>query len=243
MKINQVIAIEKTIKNRVEDALTQLFHQVKKSELFEGLSRTYRPIKDGGEQLPPESKKVQLVATEAVKEAAKILTELFDVTATKDYSNVDTRADVIVDGQPLVTGAPVTFLLFLEKKLVDLHTFAASMPTLDPSEEWKFDAAAGLSRTDVKSSHRTKKEQKAIVLYEATDKHPAQAQLITEDFLVGFWDMQKISGAMTVAEKKALVERVEKLQSAVKIAREEANGAPAKQQFVGAAIAAYLTGV
>jgi len=241
MKINQVTAIEKTTKNRVEDALTAVYQQVQKADLFEGLSRQYRPIDDKGEQLPPESKKVQVIATEALQEGLKALTELFDITATKDYSNQTARANVVIDGQVLIQDAPVPFLLFLEKKLIDIRTFASSLPTLDPAEDWKFDANVKLSRTEPKNTHRTKKVTKPIVKYDATDKHPAQTELITEDVLVGFWELTKLSGAITVPTKKALVERVERLQTAVKVAREEANAAPAVQKFVGADITNFLT--
>ncbi|GAB4123541.1 MAG: hypothetical protein Fur005_35320 [Roseiflexaceae bacterium] len=42
---------------------------------------------DEGEQLPPESTKVQIKAEEIIQQTAAILTRLFDVTATKDWSN------------------------------------------------------------------------------------------------------------------------------------------------------------
>lgn len=240
MKINQVIAIEKTTKNRVEDAFTAIFQKAQKADLFEGLSRTYRPAKDGGEQLPAESKKLQLTAQETLTEALTTLGELFDVTAQKDYSNVDAKADVVVGTKVLVSGAPVPFLLFLEKKLVDIRTFALALPTLDPAEDWTFDKLTNVSRAAVKSSHRTKKEPKVIVRYPATPEHPAQTDLINEDVIVGFWDTQKISGALTVPDKKALVERIEKLQAAVKVAREEANATAAKKVSVSDEIKAYL---
>ena len=242
MKINQVIAVEKTTRNRVEDAFTATYQQVQKAELFDGLSRQYQANDEAGEKLPAESKKVQVIATEALKETLKTLTELFDVTATKDFSNQNATASVVVDGKVLIEAAPITFLLFLEKKLVDLRNFALAMPTLDPAEDWKFDNNVNLSRTEPKSTHRTKKVQRAIVLYDATDKHPAQTQLITDDVIAGFWELTKFSGAMAVPAKKALVERVEKLQGAVKMAREEANGADAVRKFVGSDIAKYLVG-
>lgn len=240
MKINQVIAVEKTTKNRVEDAFTAVLRQAEKADLFEGLSRTYRPAKDGGEQLPSESKKLQLNAQEVLEAGLKTIGELMDVTARKDYSNVDAKADVVVGTKTIVKDAPITFLLFLEKKLIDYRTFALAIPTLDPAEDWTFDKATNVSRAAVKSTHRTKKEVRVIVKYDATPEHPAQTDLFNEDVIVGFWETQKISGAMTVPDKKKLVERIEKLQAAVKVAREEANSAAAKNVSVSDALNDYL---
>lgn len=45
------------------------------------------------------------------------------------------------------------------------------------------------------------KTQRPIVLYDATDNHPAQAQLITEDVLAGLQEKVDISGAIPSTEK------------------------------------------
>ncbi|MEV0352079.1 hypothetical protein AB0H88_40475 [Nonomuraea sp. NPDC050680] len=113
--------------------------------------------------------------TEAIiADVAKALTRLFDVTATKDWTNATAKADVVVDGETLISGAPVTYLLFLEKQLVDLHTFVSKLPTLDPAETWSFDDNAETWRTEPVKTTRTKKVPRNHVLAEATDKHPAQ---------------------------------------------------------------------
>lgn len=88
---------------------------------------------------------------------------------------------------------------------------------------------------------KTKKEQRPIVLYDATDKHPAQTQLITEDVSIGTWKTVKQSGAIPVPRKKVLLERVDKLLKAVLVAREQANSVEATDECVGAAIMGYLT--
>jgi hypothetical protein len=81
------------------------------------------------------------------------------------------------------------------------------------------------------------------VLYDATDKHPAQTQLITDDVIVGFWTMVKQSGSLPKSEKKKLATRVEKMLDAIKAARERANSAPvtAKPE-IGARVFGYLFG-
>src|SRR5207342_3582487 len=94
---------------------------------------------------------------EIIRRTADILVELFDVTATKDYTNCKARADVVVDGKPLLREVPVTYLLFLEKQLVDLHTFIKKLPVLDASETWNFDASADAFATEPVQTVKTKK--------------------------------------------------------------------------------------
>src|SRR5262249_18343059 len=159
-----------------------------------GFYKQYQPKDEEGETYPPEHKRVQLAANEQLSSAAQLFTELFDLTATKDYANCSARADVEVGGQVLIAGAPATFLLFLEKQLNDLNTFVNELPTLDEADNWIKDDGAGLFKTEPVQTHRTKKVQKPIVLYDATPEHPAQAQLITEDVTVGHWNTVKHSG-------------------------------------------------
>lgn len=224
-RLNQVIAVEKGIKARATQSLTELYKAVQHPALFEGFNKKYQPKEEGGEQFPPESKKIQLKAVESIKVACKTLQELFDVTLVKDRANCTARADVKVDDKIILADVPATYLLFLEKNLTDLHTFVSKLPVLDSAEEWQFDKEQQVYRTEPTSTVRTKKVQKALVLYHATDKHPAQTQLITEDETIGHWLQTKFSGAIAVAEKERLVNKIEKLQRAVKFAREEANNA------------------
>ena len=239
-KLNQIIAVEKSIKSKSHSELTEAHQQLQKPALLQGISRTYRPKDEEGERLPAESTRVQLRAEEVLKKTASVLTELFDVTATKDYANCEAVADVVLDGNVLLPMVPVTYLLFLEKQLVDLHTFVKKLPVLDPSESWLEDGAQNCFATEAVETVRTKKVPRNHVKAEATEKHPAQVEVYYEDITIGYWRTVKFSGALPARRVADLVERVEKLQRAVKFAREEANAVEVKQQKVGAAIFGYL---
>ena len=239
-KLNQIVAVEKGVKSRVYGEFTELHKASQKAELFTGFSKNYRKKDEESEDYPPEQKKVQLESGELLSQVSKLLTELIDVSATKDYANCHASADVVVDGQVLIKDAPVPFLLFLEKQLSDLRTFVEKLPVLDSADDWQSDPNSGLYKTAPIATHRTKKVQKPVVMYDATDKHPAQTQLITEDVLVGYWDTVKQSGALPIPRKRLLVERIEALVQAVKFAREQANGAEAPEQKVAGAIFSYL---
>jgi hypothetical protein len=239
-KLNQIIAVEKSVKARAQSEITEAYQQLQKPALLAGLARTYRPKDEEGERLPPESTRVQLRTEETFKKVSAALTELLDVTLTKDLANCEARADVTVDGQVLIARAPVTYLLFLEKQLVDLHTFIKKLPVLDASESWVYDAAQDCFATEPVETLRTRKVPRNHVKAEATEKHPAQVEVYYEDITVGFWRTVKFSGALPARRVAELLERVEKLQRAVKFAREEANGYEVKNQKVGEALFSFL---
>jgi hypothetical protein len=52
MKLNQVIAIEKGTKSRALQELTEAHQTLQKPALLAGISRTYRPKDEEGEQFP-----------------------------------------------------------------------------------------------------------------------------------------------------------------------------------------------
>ena len=239
-KLNQILAIEKGVKTRVYAELTDLHKATQKPALMNGFHKTYHPKDEEGETYPPEHQKVQHNHGDVIKRIATILTELFDITATKDWANCTAKADVVVDGKVLLSAVPATYLLFLEKQLSDLHTFFAKMTELNPAEDWSSDPSSGLYKTNPTQTQRTKKVQRPIVLYDATEHHPAQTQLINEDVVAGHWNTVKFSGAIPAPEKKAVLERIEKLANAVKFAREEANGLNVDQKQIAKEVFDYL---
>lgn len=239
-KLNQIIAVEKGSKTRSFAKITEAYQLLQKAAVLAGISRTYQPVDEDGEQYPPESTKVQVKAEDLITDVTASLTELFDVTATKDWANCSARADVVVDGETVLTAVPITYLLFLEKQLVDFHTFVKKLPVLDPSETWTFDAAADSYATDPVQTTKTKKVPRNHVKAEATKEHPAQVEVYHEDIVVGHWRTVKFSGALPAQRVNELTDRVERLQKAVKFAREEANLAEVEQQEIGAKVFEFL---
>lgn len=222
-KLNQIIAIEKGVKARAYAEIGELHKINQKAELFNGFSKQYQKKDDAGEDLPSERKKVQFNVDEVLKRLSKLSGELFEVTARKDWTNSSAIADIKIGDEVILKNVPVTYLLFLEKQITDIRTFIDNLPELDESERWFKASASGLFKSEPVTTHRTKKIQKPIVLYDATDKHPAQTQLITEDIIAGHWIQEKHSGAIPSPMKIELTERIDKLLLATKEAREAAN--------------------
>lgn len=242
-KLNQILAVEKGVKTRAYETISELHKIAQKSELLNGFTKTYKPTVESDQVVPPQSQRVQYSATDIFETARRNLTELFDITATKDFGNQSARADVEVDGKVLVKDAPATYLLFLDKQLNDMKAFVGKFSELDPSVDWQVDPTNDrLYKSEPTSTVRTEKRQKPLVLFPATPEHPAQTQVIVEDITVGTWQTVRFSGALPANRKRQLLERIEKLSRSVKEALERANMQEVETMRTGEPVLGYLFG-
>lgn len=239
-KLNQIIAVVNGKKSRCQRSLTDVYHKLQKPPLFEGITRTYEPSDEDGETFPDESKNVQFRARDAIREATEAMTEMFDAVATQDWANTEARADVVVEGRTVLEKVPVTHLLFLEKQLGEIQTFVSKIPTLDPAEDWHWDENADCWATARKATNKTKKVPRSHVLYDATEEHPAQVEMYHEDVKVGEWQTTQYSGALPAQRRNELLDRIRRLQEAVKFAREEANSMQVEKREIASAVFSYL---
>jgi hypothetical protein len=241
LKLNQILAIEKGVQNKFNADFTTLHHQSLKEPLIKGQIRTYAKKDDDQDDLPDEHEKVQLAVDTLTKRLASDLSRYFDVRLTKEVGNANAKADIVLeDGTTILTDVPVDYLLFLEKQLIDLRTFVAKLPTLDPAQTWSPSQEAGIWQAQPAQTTKTKKVLKVLEKAAATDKHPAQVETYHEDVLVGTWTTIKLSGAIPVSRQEELISRVEELQRAVKFARETANSIEVQNAEAGQAILGYL---
>lgn len=239
-KLNQILAIEKNKKTKLHKEISELHKALQKPSLVNGHKKVFTPKDEGGESFPDDDHRVQYRYDEVLEQIQERLATLMDVTATKDFTNCNALADVKVNGETFLEKVPVPYLLFLEKELHDLHTFLDKMVELDSAEDWREDPNSGLYRSEPVKTHKTKKLQRPIVKYEATEHHPAQTELITEDVIIGYWTTTKFSGAIPRPRKKKLLERITLLEDAVKFAREQANSVDADQKGVGAKLLNFI---
>ena len=238
--LNQLIAVEKSETKRTTNEISEIHRASQVPDLFNGFERKYIPTDENWETLPPESKKVQLTAKGCLDKVKKAMIQELDLEATKDLSNAVARANLVVDGQVILENVPATTLLYIEKKLTNLETMLGKFTVLDSSENWTEDTASGLFKTEAVKANRTKKVPKPIVLYDATDKHPAQTQIFQEDVVVGQYQLVKTSGALKKTYKEELLEKVSNLLNCVKAAREQANMSAVQKSEIGATIFEFL---
>ncbi len=240
--LSQIISVEKDFKEKATSTRAKAEAMFGKSGLYSGLVRTYTPKNEEGEQLPPESTSVQIKIKQVLSDVQTHMSTLFDGVATKDFANCHAKADIVVDGTVLLTGVPATYILFLEKQLTELLAFVKRIPTLDASEVWHYDANQDCYATDPVETIRTKKVMQRLIAAEATKEHPAQVHLYQEDVADGRWKTIKFSGAIPASDVNAIAARIEKLQIAVKFAREEANRSEVKLQKTGDPLLHYIFG-
>ncbi len=239
-KLNQVIAIEKDIKSRAMSLISEAHKISQKPDLFNGFSKKYQPKDEEGEQFPDEKKKVICSYGKQLEIVRLAFTKILDITLTKDVGNCDAKINLEIDGLLIGENIPATFLLTLEKNIIDIRTFINELPTLDESENWIYDVNSDEHKTESISTHKTKKTTRPIVLYEATKEHPAQVQLVNEDVVIGYWETVKSSGAIPLSLKQKMLTRLEKLSHEVKSAREKANSTEITDKYIGNAIFDYL---
>lgn len=240
-RLHQLLPLEKLTRENTDRALAEAKSGLGRADWFTGLRRTYQPLDDQGVQLPGESKIVQAKATDVLDLVAANVARLLDITATKEWANTGARADVKVRGRVLVADAPVGYLLFLEKQIAGWEALVKAVPTLDPATPWSRDeTTAGLWKSDGVQTTRTQKVMTPVVMYEATDRHPAQVKEVTKDVVDGFWTTVTFSGALPADQVRGMLERLSELRAAVLHAREEANSVEVVDQHVGSAVIAFV---
>lgn len=240
-KLNQVIAIMQGKKTRAERFLTQAHHGWAKDRIS-GINRSYKPIDEDGERLPPEHRNVQLLVDTMLDKVSGELAEYYDAVATQEGGNTHAQASVNVNGSVILNSVPVTVLLFLERQLANLHTFVGNIPELPSDRKWNWDEGKNCYVADSEQTVKTQKVPTPIVKYEATKEHPAQTELINIDKTVGHWETTHMSGALPASDKADMLSRVEQLQDAVKKSREEANSTDVDGQSIGKSVLDFVFG-
>lgn len=227
-RLHTIAAVHKGGKERAHIDLTHLHKESQKPALYGGQSKRYTAFDEDDRDRPADvNELVQLRATDVLTDFRRIMQPLWDTEATLDATNQQARADLIVRGKILATQVPATYLLFLQKQLDYARTFVEKLPTLPVTDDWVYDASVGYYVTSPVKTVSSRKRTVPLVLHPGTDRHPPQAQAITEDVPVGAWETIKRSGALPVDVKKRLLARVNELQDATKSARERANMTPA----------------
>lgn len=230
-KIHELIPVEAdkitVAKSLVDEAVTTFS---KKTDHFQGHTRkvTMYDEERQAENLVDRKELVDTVDSK-LDHVWTALREAIDVSLTKENSNTNpkARADVIIDGKTVLKDIPTTGLLALEKRLSALKDLYQSIPTLDPAFAWVPDASAAIPGSmktkHAQESQKTEKVPGFQVMYEATDKHPAQVREYTMDKNVAKVEIERQSGMVSPATKAQWLGRITALATAVKEARQRAN--------------------
>ena len=228
-KLHELLAAEKTVVHAGDATVGQVADKFARyNQYYTGHIRTLQRIKDS-----PEDKKIEeagrqhkalpTTVREDLDYAFKFLGKAMDLRFQKHMTNQVATANIEVDGELLVANAPVDFLLDLEAQLPKIRTLLLNMPVLDPSKEWTTERVGVWRTKNEIVTAQTEKKAFPVVLYEATDKHPAQVKESTRDEVVGTFHQTDFSGAATSQQKADSIAMVDKILTAVKEARMRAN--------------------
>jgi hypothetical protein len=224
-KMHELLAVEKAIVGNLNRDSEESIHVLKKSSNFLKEAKSKRHFAEDDKKLDEDSQ-TDIVTTvpDRITWHMGHLDKFLDIQVQKDTTNQKAVADVIIDGQVILTQVPATTLLMMETKLgVDLRKVFEAIPTLDANQPWEFDSMQRLWKAEPPVTFVTKKTMKAVVLAPATDKHPAQVKEVSEDVPVAKITRTVYSGMITSAQKAELLGRLDTLVNAIKTARQRAN--------------------
>ena len=251
-KLHQIVAIERGVEAESQRELGQ----VKKilaiggeQDPLTGTERVYETAVDGGEQFPPVSRRVQATVPDLLELTSKSLTRLFDVKYTREFANTYARADVVLDGETLLTDVPAGYLLFLETNIASLvKELVDKLPQLNPATTWDDDPALpqGVRKAAPRKTHRAERVRQVQVLSpnQVIDGKPFSGnfQPYETEKIVGYWTEIKTSGQLPARDVQEMHRRGMKLLEAVRFAREQANTAEVEDKEAGGKVLGYLFG-
>lgn len=245
-KLHELLAVEANLEgqmNKTRTELTATFE--KKRHLFEEKRTTFRPLAEGEPEVTEAQSDIQSTVPQELDWVSNFFVKALDASYQVAEANTQARADVVLEDEAetvLLRQVPATTLLELEKRMAEWQHLISSIPTLDPAKGFMLDPARrNVFQARPVTKTRTKKVSKPVVLYEATDKHPAQVQLATEDVAIGVLSEQEWSGLITPAQKAEFLGRVEMLIRAIRRARSRANETEVdKSKKIGSTLLRFL---
>jgi len=223
--LHQLLAFEQDEVNRTKKVVEEAKDTfTTKQSHFDGHERTYHPDAEDSDRVDNEYKEVVTTVKSKLEYVSKLFAKSVNVVLSKEETNAsgNARAELIVEGTNFGS-LSATSLLYLEKSLTELRKLYEGVPTLVPGKVWHFNPDLDIYETDQSVTYRNIKEIVPVILYPATDKHPAQVKETTQSKKVGEYHETHRSGRVFPKVKSALLDRIDSLIREVKLTREKAN--------------------
>lgn len=247
MTVGQVLAQEKTARQRANEVGATIKKNLQKPALFAGIVKTYTPLVSPEDdprvfQEPEQSTRVQYrVEPDLFKALSEVLAPSWDLTAAKEWGNQHATASIEVDGQVLFADVPAAYLLYLEHQVDELASVIRAIPVLDSAEVWMPDTNRGIWRTrDPEQTIREEKTEIAVTGHPGNEHHAPQLKWLPKSVPTGTRTTVKFSGAVEPQRKEELINRLHSLKQALHSAREHANRTEAPVIAIGEKILGYL---
>lgn len=250
--LHQILAVDRGIEadaKRDLDEVRRVMAVGGKQDPLTGLSRTHKSRNpERWPDLPPETRRVQVTMADLLDGAQKALIRLFDVKYTREAGNAEAAADIVLDGEVILAGVPVNYLMFLEGQLASLiATLIDRIPVRNPAEDWHDQATdpnlpRGVWASAPRETPSTTRETTSVTGYEATEHQPAQIRWIETDVNTGRWNLVSYSGQLSVQDVQELRRRASRMLIAVRYAREQANMLEVENKKAGKVILGRIFG-
>lgn len=242
-KLHELLAAEKTVVQASAQLQQDVENKFAKDHFFSGNDKTLTLINDSVakesiEKAARETRPLTTTVADTLQYFFNTWGKAEDLLFQKNRTNQKAVADLEFEGTVIATNVPVDELLGLESRLTTLRGVLQKMPTLDASKKWIKNTAKEHSwkTEEPEVAAKTEKEVTPVVLYAATDKHPAQIKEVTKDVVVGRFENVRYSGAVTSRAKADALKTVDTLIAEVKKARTRANNVDVEVVNIGAVL-------
>lgn len=250
-KLHEVLAVEGELEGTAKRILKETENTFeKKVSHFSGGIKTYQAFAESdndkalAETMAEHKEIVETVPSKLEYMWGSVIDHL-DVSFQKEKTNCVATGNIEVDGTVIVADVPVGYLLGLEKKIATWKQVLNKIPTLAPGVKWEKDEGQGADVYKRTIDEKTTKTKKKLVWQEVAapdGKNPAQVEKWNEDVPVGIYTTVVWQSMLTVADKSAMLNRLDKLGQAVKKARMRANQKDVVDASIGNALINYIKG-
>jgi len=248
-KLHELLAAEKTPTaawNTLQEDTLKKFKNP--DHFYHGHSKSLTMIEDtpankAEEDKSREDKPVPTTVYDTLEYALGIFARAEDLQYQKNATNRVATGTVNWKGQPLLVDLPVDELLGLEARVQKIRALVEAAPTLDATKNWVPAVQLGRHVWELSAPEKTTKTEKImtpVIMAPATDKHPAQVQAVTKDYVVGTYITTRRSGACTAVQKSDALVQMDDLLIEIKQARMRANETEATTDRIAAKLVAVI---
>lgn len=248
-KLHETLSVIDSLQTQLKAILEEAKGTLANKEgLFKGIIVEQRSlaVSDDDKVEFPDAKEVSEVAENVpskLQYVGNFLASFLDAEYQKDEGNRIAKADIVVDGDVLLSGVSAVTLLTLEHKLRAFRDVAASAKTYDPTRVWTPapNTPNVFEAPPVRKALKVAREGAEIVVKES-DKHPAQWRPVKIERIVATRETRELTGLISPLRKHKLLARIDAVIVAVKQARQRANEVEVPGTKIGAPLIEYLLG-
>ena len=246
-KLFELLTVEPDLQGTYKKILDEAKGTFSKKEgLFTGSIRKLDLFDSSAPETPIERQELTTTVNDKLDYMFDPVIQYFDALLQKEDANQRASAPLKVGDIVFADRLPATYLLGMESKLKELRQVFDEIPTLAPGISWEKDEEIGKNVYKTKfpdEKFKTAKVFRHQVLYQATDKHPAQIEKWEDTENVGKYVTTKWSGMISPSEKSEMLSRIDILLRAVKKARQQANTEEVNTSLsIGERISNYILG-